>query len=71
MVLRLPQGHEGSEYVLSFEIGQQVGGFCSARTDRRIEPPSTALLYIQISVLIIRSNLHLFVSEVNLGKVFM
>ena len=42
-------GYEGSEYVLSFEIGQREGGFYSARinrrTDRRKEPPSTALVY--------------------------
>ena len=34
MVLKLPQGHEGSEYVLNFEIGQREGGFYSALTDR-------------------------------------
>ena len=46
MVLKkLPQGHESSEYVLSFQIGQREGGFYSARTDRIIEPPSTALVY--------------------------
>ena len=49
MVLRLPQGHEGSEYVLSFEIGQREGGFYSTRTDtptdRHTEPPSSALVY--------------------------
>ena len=32
MVLTLPHGHEGSEYVLSYEIGQQEGGFYSGRT---------------------------------------
>ena len=32
---------EGSEYVLSFEIGQREGGFYSARTDT----PSNALVY--------------------------
>ena len=31
--LKLPQGHEDSEYVLSFEIGQREGGFYSGRTD--------------------------------------
>ena len=41
MILRLPQGDEGSEYVHSFEIGQREGGFYIARTDRRTEPPST------------------------------
>ena len=29
MLLQLPQGHEDSEYVLSFEIGQREGGFYS------------------------------------------
>ena len=33
VVLSLPQGHEGSEYMLSFEIGQREGGFYSGRTD--------------------------------------
>ena len=37
MVLRLPLCHEGSEYALSFEIGQREGGFHSARTDRRTD----------------------------------
>ena len=37
MVLKLPQSHEDSEHVLSFEIGQREGGFCKTRTD----PPST------------------------------
>ena len=41
MVLKLPQGHEGSEYVLSFEIGQREGGFNSARTDGETDTPST------------------------------
>ena len=36
MVLNFPQGHEDSEYVLSFEMGQREGGFYSARTDRQI-----------------------------------
>ena len=27
----LPQGHEDSEYVLSFEIGQRESVFCSGR----------------------------------------
>ena len=31
MVLKLPQGHEGSEYVISFEIEQREGSFYSAR----------------------------------------
>ena len=33
MVLILPQGHEDSEYMLSFEIGQREGHFYSAQTD--------------------------------------
>ena len=33
MVIKLPLGHEGSEYVLSFEIGQREDGFYSERTD--------------------------------------
>ena len=37
IVLRLPQSHENSEYVLSFEIGQREGGFYSARTDRQTD----------------------------------
>ena len=45
MVLKLPQAHEDSEYVLSFEIGQREGGFYSGQTDRIIEPPSTVLVY--------------------------
>ena len=32
MILQLPQGHEDSEYVVSFEIEQREGGFYSART---------------------------------------
>ena len=51
MVLKLPQGHEDSEYVLSFEIGQREGGFYSARTDthrqtdRITDTPNTVLVY--------------------------
>ena len=32
---KLPQGHEDSEYVLSFEIGQRESGFYSERTNRQ------------------------------------
>ena len=39
MVLKLPQGHEDSEYVLSFKIGQRGDGFYSAQTDGHTEPP--------------------------------
>ena len=45
MILKLPQGHEGSEYMLSFEIGQREGGFYSERTDRITDTPSTVLVY--------------------------
>ena len=38
MVFKLPQGHEGSEYVLSFEIGQREGVFYSVRTDTQNHP---------------------------------
>ena len=38
MVLKLPQDHEDSEYVLSFEIGQREGGFYSGRTDTQNHP---------------------------------
>ena len=31
--------------MLSFEIKQREGGFYSARTDRRTEPPNSALVY--------------------------
>ena len=50
MVLKLPQTHEGSEYVLSFEIEQREGGFYSVRTNTQTEPPSSALLYRLINV---------------------
>ena len=33
MVFRHPQGHEDSEYMLSFEIGQRESGFYSGWTD--------------------------------------
>ena len=35
--LKLPQGHEDSEYVFSFEIGQQEGLFYTARTDTQTD----------------------------------
>ena len=37
MVLKFLQGHEDSEYVLSFEIGQWEGGFYSGRRDRQTD----------------------------------
>ena len=56
MVLRIPQGHEGSEYVLKFEIYQREGGFYSLFyrrtdriTDRRTEPPSTVFQHRYIT----------------------
>ena len=52
MVLKLPQGHEDSEYVLSFEIGQREGSFYSERTDTQTEPPSTVLVYRYTYILI-------------------
>ena len=49
MVLKLPQDHEDSEYMLKFEIGQREGGFYSTRTDtqtdRRTDTPSTVFVY--------------------------
>ena len=45
MVLKLPQGHEDSEYVLSFEIGKREGGLYSERKDRQTEPFSTVLVH--------------------------
>ena len=35
-VLIFPQGHEDSEYVLSFEYGQQEGGFLANEQTHRI-----------------------------------
>ena len=40
MVLKLPQGHEDSEYVLSFEIRQWEGGFYSTRADTQTDRPT-------------------------------
>ena len=37
MVLKLPQSHEDSEYVLSFEIEQGKGSFYSERTDTKTD----------------------------------
>ena len=49
MGLILPQGHEDSKFVLSFEIEQREGDFYSERTesqtDRVTEPSSTLLAY--------------------------
>ena len=53
MILRLPQGREGSEYVLSFESGQREGGLERARTDRHTDGQtdtfSSALVYRYIN----------------------
>ena len=45
MVFKLPRCHEGSEYVLSFEIGQREIGFYSAPTDGQTDTPSTKFEY--------------------------
>ena len=45
MVLRTSADPWGSEYVLSFEIGQRESGFYSGPTDRWTKPPSTVLVY--------------------------
>ena len=50
--LKTSEGHEDSEYVLSFEIGQRKGGFYSGRTDRHTEPPSNALVYDIVSIIL-------------------
>ena len=42
---KLLHGHEDSEYVLSFEIGQRESGFYSERTDRITQPSSSVLVY--------------------------
>ena len=46
MVLNLPQGHEDSEYVLSFKIGQRKSDFYSGRTDRQSYPVRYFSIYI-------------------------
>jgi len=40
-----PQGHEDSEYELSFEIGQWESGFYSERTDRITKSPNHPVPY--------------------------
>ena len=45
MVLYLPQGHESSEYVLSFEIEQREGGFYNERTDGQTDRQNHPVLY--------------------------
>ena len=52
MVLKLPQDHEGSEYVFSFEIGQREGGFYSARPDGQKHP----VLYSNIDIYLKKRN---------------
>ena len=49
MVLKLPQGCDASEYVLSFEIGQREGGFYSARTDRHTQQRISIQIYQDFS----------------------
>ena len=38
MILKFPQDHEDSEYVINFEIGQREGGFYSGGTDGQNHP---------------------------------
>ena len=45
VILKIPRGHENSEYALSFEIGQRESGFYSEQTDRIAETSSTVLVY--------------------------
>ena len=51
MVLNLPQGHEDSEYELSFEIGQREGGFYTARTDTQTGGQTQPVPYQYIDTL--------------------
>ena len=53
MISKLLQGREDSEYVLSFEIGQQECGLYSAQTDRATQ--YCTYLYID-NLLIKRMN---------------
>ena len=55
MVFKLPQGHEDSEYVLSFEIGQREGGFYSARTDSSIWIWNSISIWMYLHWMSIRS----------------
>ena len=50
MVFKLPQGHESSACVLSFEIGQREGGVYSGKADGQTEPSSSALVYRYIYI---------------------
>ena len=45
MVLKLPQNHEDSEYVLSFEIREREGGLYSERTDRHTKSQTYPVPY--------------------------
>ena len=50
MVLKLPQGHEDSEYVLSFEIGQRESGFYSERTESQADRQNHRTIQYRISI---------------------
>ena len=50
MVLQLPQGHEDSEYVLSFEIGHGEGGFYSGQTDTQTDGHTHPVPYSIIDI---------------------
>ena len=50
LVLKLPQGHQDSEYVLSFEIGQRESDFCSERTDRITDKQNHANIQYRIII---------------------
>ena len=59
VVLKHPHCHEGSKYVLRFEIGQQESGFYRGQTDRwtsgnyNIDLPFTYYEYLTISLEVI------------------
>ena len=50
IILNIPQSHEDSEYVLSFEIGQREGGFYSGRTDTQTETQNHRTTQYRISI---------------------
>ena len=49
MVLVLPQGHEDSEYVLSFEIEQGESGFYGEQTDRQTDIQNQRTIQYRVS----------------------
>ena len=59
MVLKHPQCHGGSEYVLSFEIGQWEGGFYSERTNTHTHPHTLGNYNIDILIYIATPNLYI------------